>query len=59
MNKLNQGWVKDASFVVDQIEELSKHDPDQRFTERMDLERIGMYGHSFSGAITVQMLMNI
>ncbi|OMF51311.1 alpha/beta hydrolase family protein [Paenibacillus peoriae] len=58
MDKLNQGWVKDASFVVDQIEKLSKHDPDQRFTGRMDLERIGMFGHSFGGATTVQMLMN-
>ncbi|MDK8181317.1 acetylhydrolase [Paenibacillus sp. UMB4589-SE434] len=57
LDKLNDKWVEDATFVLNQIEELTQHDPDNRFTGRMDLERIGMFGHSFGGATTVQMLM--
>lgn len=54
MDKRNEVWVEDAKFVVDQIEKLSSND---FFTGRMDLEHLGMFGHSFGGATTVQMLM--
>lgn len=57
LDKINEEWVEDAKFVLDQVEKLAKSDPDHRFTDRMDLERIGMFGHSFGGATTTQMLM--
>jgi predicted dienelactone hydrolase len=57
LDKINDEWVEDAKFVLDQVEKLAKNDPDHRFTDRMDLERIGMFGHSFGGATTTQMLM--
>ncbi|MCE5172718.1 acetylhydrolase [Paenibacillus profundus] len=57
LDKLNEKWVEDATFVLDQVEKLAKNDPDHRFTGRMDLEHIGMFGHSFGGATTAQMLM--
>ncbi|MGX4588316.1 alpha/beta hydrolase family protein [Paenibacillus chitinolyticus] len=57
LDKINEEWVEDAKFVVDQIERLAKNDPDNRFTNRMDLENMGMFGHSFGGATAVQMLM--
>ncbi|MCE5172719.1 hypothetical protein LQV63_25960 [Paenibacillus profundus] len=57
MDKRNEVWVEDAKFVVDQIEKLSSNDPDGLFTGRMDLEHLGMFGHSFGGATTVQMLL--
>ncbi|KQY93563.1 acetylhydrolase [Paenibacillus sp. Root52] len=58
MDKLNETWVKDAQFVLDQVEKLAASDPEGRFTGHMDLERIGMFGHSFGGATTVQILMD-
>lgn len=57
MDKRNEVWVEDAKFVVDQIEMLSSNDPDGVFTGRMDLENLGMFGHSFGGATSVQMIM--
>jgi len=50
-------WTSDATFVLDQVEELNRNDSTGRFTGKIDLERIGMLGHSFGGAVTVQMLM--
>jgi predicted dienelactone hydrolase len=57
MDKLNDQWVEDAKFVLDQVEKLAVNDPEQRFTGRMDMNNVGMYGHSFGGATSVQMLM--
>ncbi|OMD53928.1 acetylhydrolase [Paenibacillus odorifer] len=57
-DKLNEVWVNDVRFVLDQLEQLAATDPDQRFTGRMDMGRVGMLGHSFGGATTVQMLLS-
>ncbi|WP_369435954.1 alpha/beta hydrolase family protein [Lysinibacillus fusiformis] len=56
-NEANEVWVEDAKFVVDQVEKLAKADPDHRFTGRMDMQNIGMFGHSFGGATATQMVM--
>ncbi|MFB8374575.1 alpha/beta hydrolase family protein [Paenibacillus taichungensis] len=58
MDQTNEIWLADAKFVLDQVEKLAAHDPDHRFTGRMNLERIGMFGHSFGGATSTQMLMS-
>ncbi|MGN7416013.1 alpha/beta hydrolase family protein [Paenibacillus sp. SAF-068] len=58
MDKLNETWVKDVQFVLDEVEKLAEGDPSERFTGHMDLDNIGMFGHSFGGATTVQMLLN-
>ncbi len=58
MDKRNKVWVEDAKFVLDQIEALSENDPGGMFTGRIDLEHVGMFGHSFGGATTVQMLLD-
>ncbi len=49
-------WTTDATFVLDQVEKLNRNDETGRFTGKIDLDRIGMLGHSFGGAVTVQML---
>jgi predicted dienelactone hydrolase len=53
----NVQWVEDAKFVLDQVEQLAANDQDQRFTGRMDMNNVGMFGHSFGGATSVQALM--
>ncbi|QOS76923.1 hypothetical protein JNUCC31_19045 [Paenibacillus sp. JNUCC31] len=58
MDKLNETWVKDAQFVLDEVEKLAANDANGRFNGHMDLDNIGMFGHSFGGATTVQMLMD-
>lgn len=45
-------WVADASFVLDRLAEMNATG---RFRARLDLERIGMYGWSFGGALSIEM----
>jgi pimeloyl-ACP methyl ester carboxylesterase len=54
INKLLLMWTSDASFVVDQLERLNVADPSGKFTGRLDLQRLGMFGHSFGGATSLQ-----
>jgi len=51
-------WTADATFVLDQVEKLNRNDPAGRFTGKIDIDRIGMLGHSFGGAVTLQMVKN-
>lgn len=51
-------WTSDAAFVLNQVEKLNQNDAAGRFTGKIDLDRIGMLGHSFGGAVAVQMLKN-
>ncbi|MGN7383013.1 alpha/beta hydrolase family protein [Paenibacillus sp. SAFN-117] len=48
-------WKGDIRFVLDMLERLDTED--DRFAGRMDLVRIGMFGHSYGGATAVQTLM--
>jgi dienelactone hydrolase len=54
INKLLPMWVTDTKFVVDQLQQLNAAGPTGRFTGRLDLDRLGMFGHSFGGAQALQ-----
>ncbi|WP_163858592.1 alpha/beta hydrolase family protein [Paenibacillus elgii] len=56
--EVNQVLVKDAQFVLDQVGRLNVNDPSGRFTGKIDMNRIGMMGHSLGGAVTVQMMLH-
>lgn len=45
-------WVGDMRFVLDQLAHLNADDA--LLAGRLDLERIGAFGHSFGGATSVQ-----
>jgi dienelactone hydrolase len=47
-------WTGDTQFVVDQLGRLNTADSSGRFTGRLDMRRIGMFGHSFGGATALQ-----
>jgi predicted dienelactone hydrolase len=46
-------WQADARFVLDRIEVLEREPG--LFQGRLDLDRVGMFGWSFGGALAVQM----
>ena len=54
INRLLPMWTSDTKFVVSQLEKLNAADPSGKFTGRMDMQRLGMFGHSFGGATALQ-----
>jgi platelet-activating factor acetylhydrolase isoform II len=54
INKLLPMWTGDTKFVVDRLEQLNAGDPSGKFAGRLDMQRLGMFGHSFGGATTLQ-----
>jgi len=53
-NKLLPIWTSDTKFVASQLERLNAADPSGKFTGRLDMQRLGMFGHSFGGAQALQ-----
>jgi dienelactone hydrolase len=53
-NKLVQAWSADMGFALDQLERLNASDPSGRFLGRLDMERVGAFGHSLGGAEALQ-----
>jgi dienelactone hydrolase len=51
-NQLIQSWVRDARFVLDWLEEINS--ADALLASMFDLSRVGMFGHSFGGAASLQ-----
>jgi dienelactone hydrolase len=45
-------WVEDTAFTVDRVEALNNSDA--RFADKLDLARLGVFGHSYGGAIAVE-----
>ncbi len=49
-NRLLTAWTADIAFVLDRLKQLNGSDASGKFTGRLDLARIGVFGHSFGGA---------
>jgi len=47
-------WIEDLKFVLQQLQKLNAKDPAGRFRGRLDLETIGIVGHSLGGATAAQ-----
>jgi dienelactone hydrolase len=48
--RLAQAWSGDIGFALDQLEQLNASDPSGRFVGRLDMQRVGVFGHSLGGA---------
>ena len=53
-NKLVRAWSADMGFALDQLERLNTSDPSGRFLRRLDMQRVGVFGHSLGGAEALQ-----
>lgn len=52
--RLVQAWSSDMSFALGLLEELNANDPGGRFTGKLDLNKLGVFGHSLGGATALQ-----
>jgi len=49
-NRLLAAWTADIAFVLDRLEQLNTSDVSHKFSGRLDMTRVGVFGHSFGGA---------
>ena len=54
INKLLAAWTGDIAFVLDRLQRLNASDSSGKFTGRLDLARVGVFGHSLGGATAAQ-----
>ncbi len=52
-NQLVMVWSQDVIFVMNQLDRLSTA-PGNMWSQRLDLARLGVFGHSFGGATAAQ-----
>jgi predicted dienelactone hydrolase len=50
-------WAADLSFVIDELTHRHAEDRASRFHQRLDLTRLGAFGHSAGGAAAGQVLL--
>jgi len=54
VNRVMSAWTGDIGFVLDRLAALNAADPSGILTRRLDLARVGIFGHSLGGAVAAQ-----
>ncbi len=47
-------WAGDIGYSLDFLAELNQSDPEGQFTDLLDLNKVGVFGHSTGGGATIQ-----
>jgi hypothetical protein len=53
-NQLVDQWAGDLSLALDHLNQLDQNDPQGRFANRLDLARVGVFGHSTGGGAAIE-----
>ncbi|MBH5317500.1 hypothetical protein I6N90_06680 [Paenibacillus sp. GSMTC-2017] len=56
MDKQIAIWTQDALYILNQLEQWNNHETGDLLSGKMDLSKIGMFGHSFGGAASAQVM---
>lgn len=54
INRIMAGWTGDIAFVLDRLERLNASDASGKLTGRLDMTRVGVFGHSLGGVAAAQ-----
>jgi predicted dienelactone hydrolase len=49
--------VADVCFILDELQRLDRSDPQGLLTGRLDLQRVGIFGHSFGGSVAAEVCL--
>ncbi len=55
MNEEVTTWLSDGQFVLDQLAVINQHDSQNILTQKLDLNHIGVLGHSFGGSLAASL----
>ena len=51
-------WAEDFKFIVEKLEDLNVGTPSSVFQDKLDLNNMGVFGHSFGGAASGQLCLD-
>jgi len=54
VSRVMTAWASDIAFALDRLAELDDSDPSGKFSGRLDMTRVGVFGHSLGGAVAAQ-----